>query len=127
MTLRMFTNPVLELDEEMLREAIKDEKEKRETILAKIGIEETALASNDQFANVLIGLGCVPPKKISKTTGKEAYAFAKNDALFQALLNNDNEDVITTTTISTILLIRHSLLHFNHRSSDDFHKRNLRS
>jgi len=93
MTLRMFTNPVLELDEDMLREAIKDEKEKRETILAKIGVEETALASNDQFADVLIGLGCIPPKKISKTTGKEAYAFAKNDALFQALLNNDNEDV----------------------------------
>jgi DNA polymerase len=93
MTLKMFTNPVLELDEEMLREAIADEKEKREAILAKIGIEETALASNDQFANVLVGLGCVPPRKVSKTTGKEAYAFAKNDALFQALLNSDNEDI----------------------------------
>ena len=93
MTLRMFTNPVLELDEEMLREAIEDEKHKRESLLAKIGIEETALASNDQFANVLVGLGCVPPRKVSKTTGKEAYAFAKNDALFQALLNSDNEDI----------------------------------
>lgn len=93
MTLKMFTNPVLELDEEMLREAIVDEKHKRETLLAKIGIEETALASNDQFANVLVGLGCVPPRKVSKTTGKEAYAFAKNDALFQALLNSDNEDI----------------------------------
>jgi DNA polymerase I-like protein with 3'-5' exonuclease and polymerase domains len=93
MTLRMFTNPVLELDKEMLREAIEDEKHKRESLLAKIGIEETALASNDQFANVLVGLGCVPPRKVSKTTGKEAYAFAKNDALFQALLNSDNEDI----------------------------------
>ena len=93
MTLRMFTNPVLELDEEMLREAIEDEKHKRESLLEKIGIEETALASNDQFANVLVGLGCVPPRKVSKTTGKEAYAFAKNDALFQALLNSDNEDI----------------------------------
>lgn len=93
MTLKMFVNPVLELDEEMLREAIVDEKHKRETLLAKIGIEETALASNDQFANVLVGLGCVPPRKVSKTTGKEAYAFAKNDALFQALLNSDNEDI----------------------------------
>lgn len=71
MTLRMFTNPVLELDEDMLREAIKDEKEKRETILAKIGVEETALASNDQFANVLIGLGCVPLKKLARQLVKK--------------------------------------------------------
>jgi DNA polymerase I-like protein with 3'-5' exonuclease and polymerase domains len=93
MTLKMFVNPVLELDKEMLSEAIEEEKEKREALLAKIGVEEKALASNDQFANVLLGLGVTPPKKISKTTGKEAYAFAKNDALFQALLNSDNEDI----------------------------------
>jgi DNA polymerase len=93
MTLRMFTNPVLELDKEMLDEAIKDERTKRFALLEKIGIEETALASNSQFAEVLLALGVVPPKKVSKTTGKEAYAFAKNDALFQALLNSDAEDV----------------------------------
>jgi DNA polymerase len=34
-----------------------------------------------------------PPTKISKTTGKTAYAFAKNDALFQALLNSSEEEV----------------------------------
>jgi hypothetical protein len=93
LTLKMFTNPVLELDGEMLHEAIKDEKEKREALLAKVGIEETALASNDKFASALLELGVTPPKKISKTTGKEAYALAKNDALFQALLNSSNEDV----------------------------------
>lgn len=93
MTLRMFTNPVLELDEEMLREAIEDERTKREALLKKANIEDSALASNEQFAIVLQTLGVVPPTKISKTTGKEAYAFAKNDALFQALLNSENEDI----------------------------------
>ena len=93
MTLKMFCYPVLELDKEMLSEAIVDEKTKREALLAKVGIEETALASNDKFADVLLELGVTPPKKVSKTTGKETYAFAKNDALFQALLNSDNEDV----------------------------------
>jgi DNA polymerase len=77
----------------MLDEAIAEEKEKREALLAKVGVEDAALASNDKFADVLLGLGVTPPKKVSKTTGKEAYAFAKNDALFQALLNSDNEDV----------------------------------
>jgi len=93
MTLRMFTNPVLELDGEMLSEAIDDERTKREAVLQKVGIEEKALASNDKFAGVLETLGVIPPKKISKTTGKEAFAFAKNDALFQALLNSSNEDI----------------------------------
>lgn len=93
MTLKMFCFPTLELDKEMLNEAIVDEKTKREALLEKVGIEETALASNDKFADVLLELGVTPPKKVSKTTNKETYAFAKNDALFQALLNSDNEDV----------------------------------
>ena len=93
MTLKMFVFPTLELDKEILIEAIQDERTKREALLEKIGIDEAALASNDKFAEVLKGLGVTPPLKISKTTGKEAYAFAKNDALFQALLYSDNEDV----------------------------------
>ena len=93
LTLKMFIDPVLELDKEMLNEAIIDERTKREAILAKVNVDETALASNDQFAQVLTSLGVPPPTKISKTTGKEAFAFAKTDALFQALLNSNNEDV----------------------------------
>lgn len=93
LTLKMFINPVLELDKEMLVEAIEDERAKREALLQKIGVDETSLASNDQFSVVLEEIGVIPPTKISKTTGKETFAFAKNDALFQALLNSDNEDV----------------------------------
>jgi DNA polymerase len=93
MTLKMFTEPVLRLDAEMLSEAIEDEKDKREGLLAKLEIEEASLASNQQFAQVLLAIGVEPPRKVSKTTGKEAYAFAKNDALFQSLLNSDNEEI----------------------------------
>lgn len=93
MTLRMFTNPVLRLDPYMLTEAIAEEKEKRESLLAKLNISEEDLASNDKFAHILRSVGVEPPQKISKTTGKPAYAFAKNDALFQALLQHDNENV----------------------------------
>jgi DNA polymerase len=93
MTLKMFTEPVLQLDKEMLSDAIINEREKRESILAQLAIDETALASNPQFAEVLRTLGVEPPTKISKTTGKKAFAFAKNDAMFQALLNGSNEDV----------------------------------
>jgi hypothetical protein len=93
MTLKMYTRPMLVLDEEMLMAALIDEKEKREQLLQRCGVDESALASNPQFAAILEGLGVVAPTKVSKTTGKPALALAKNDALFQALLNSDNEDV----------------------------------
>jgi len=93
MTLRMYTRPLLMLDKEMLREAIDEERTAREGLLQRIGVEEAALASNEKFAEVLKTLGVDPPTKTSKTTGQATYAFAKNDALFQALLNSDNEDI----------------------------------
>jgi DNA polymerase len=93
LTLRMYTRPLLELDQDMLVDAILEEKENREALLRKLGVEESALASNPQFAELLRSLGCEPPLKTSKTTGEQAYALAKNDALFQALLNGDREDV----------------------------------
>lgn len=93
MTLKMYTNPVLQLDQSMLVDALQDEREKREGLLQRLGVDEASLASNQQFAQTLRSLGVEPPTKKSKTTGKPTLALAKNDALFQALLNGDNEDV----------------------------------
>lgn len=93
MTIKMYTNAVLKLDREMLIKALTEEGERREGLLQRLGIQETSLASNAQFADILESLGVEPPTKISKTTGKETFAFAKNDALFQALLNGEREDV----------------------------------
>ena len=93
MTLKMYTRPVLQLDALMLHNAIEKEKEDRDALLQKLGVEETALASNPKFAALLEKLNVVPPTKTSKTTGKQAFALAKNDALFQTLLNGEREDV----------------------------------
>jgi len=93
MTLKMYTNAMLVLDPTMLADAILEEKEQREALLQKLGVDESALASNPKFAEILVTMGVVPPKKISKTTGKEALALAKNDALFQTMLNGDREDL----------------------------------
>ena len=93
MTLKMYTEPMLKLDSAMLEQALVDEKARREGLLQRLGVEEKQLASNPMFADILINMGVPPPKKVSKTTGKETLALAKNDALFQALLNGDNEDV----------------------------------
>ena len=93
LTLKMYTRPLLELDKELLQRAIDEEREAREGLLRRLGVAETALASNEQFAELLHSLGVEPPIKVSKTTGKPTLALAKNDALFLALLNGDNEDV----------------------------------
>jgi hypothetical protein len=85
MTLKMYTRPLLTLDKEMLVKAIDEEHAARTALLTQLGVDETDLASNDKFAEVLRQIGVEPPTKISKTTGKQAFAFAKNDALFQAL------------------------------------------
>ena len=93
MTLKMYTNAVLELDKNMLLDAIETEKETREGLLHRLGLDEAVLASNPRFAAALKTLGVEPPTKVSKTTGKRTLALAKDDALFQALLNGGNEEV----------------------------------
>jgi DNA polymerase len=93
MTLKMYTRPVLQLDQKMLIQALTEEGNIREALLQRLNIDESELASNPKFAQILTNLGVTPPTKISKTTGKQTLALAKNDALFQALLNGSNEDV----------------------------------
>jgi hypothetical protein len=93
MTLKMYTNPLLVLDSHMLEKALEEEKTKREGLLHRLGLDEAVLASNPRFAEALKALGVEPPTKVSKTTGKRTLALAKNDALFQALLNGGNEEV----------------------------------
>lgn len=94
MTLKMYTRPLLELDKDMLEKAIDEERTAREELLQRLGVDDAALASNPKFAALLGKLGVQAPTKISKTTGKETLALAKNDALFQALLNGDSGEAV---------------------------------
>jgi DNA polymerase len=99
MTLKMYTRPLLELDSDMLTDALYAEREQREALLKRLNITDGALASNPQFAELLRTLGVDPPMKNKRPTVKtpnpegKTFAFAKNDAMFQALLNGSNEDV----------------------------------
>jgi len=93
MTLKMYTHPRLELDPEMLQIAIEKEKTEREQLLQRLNITDADLSSNPKFAQLLATLGVAAPTKTSKTTGKQTLALAKNDALFQQLLNSPVEEV----------------------------------
>jgi len=93
LTLRMFIEPVLELDSELLAEHLIDIRTRKEQLLATVGVTKEELMSNQKFAEVLVALGVEPPMKVSLTTGKPALAFAKSDEAFKALAEHDNPDV----------------------------------
>lgn len=85
-TLRMFTEPVLELDRPLLEQHLKDVLEKRNALLGSLDL--TSLRSNDQFAELLKMHGVEPPTKISQRTNKTTWAFAKTDEGMTALLEH---------------------------------------
>ena len=94
LTLRMFTEPTLELNKAQLEAHLVAVQERKEQLLVDAGIEDKSdLMSNPKFALMLNMLGVTPPMKVSPTTGKETFAFAKNDEAFKALLEHDDDRV----------------------------------
>jgi len=94
LTLRMFTEPTLALDGSLLASHLDDIKERKDKLLVDAGVtDKKELMSNPKFAELLKGFGVEPPVKISPTTDKETFAFAKSDEGFKALLNHENEKV----------------------------------
>lgn len=93
MTIRMFTEPTLELDKVLLKRHLFDVKKKKESLMGNGLITREVLLSNDKFAGLLKECGVVPPTKISPATGKETWAFAKTDEGFKELLEHEDENV----------------------------------
>jgi DNA polymerase I-like protein with 3'-5' exonuclease and polymerase domains len=93
LTMRMFTEPKLELNKGLLLRHLHEVRTKKEQLLADAGVEKDDLMSNPKFAELLKAHGVEPPMKISHTTGKETYAFAKTDEEFKALLEHENPDI----------------------------------
>jgi DNA polymerase I-like protein with 3'-5' exonuclease and polymerase domains len=97
MTLRMYTEPVLRVNDALLVERLEEIKREKSALLRglmdllEVDQEEEVrkkLASNPQFAAILKDFNIEPPMKVSPTTGKETYALAKNDEGFIDLLEN---------------------------------------
>tara|TARA_B100001059_G_scaffold42270_2_gene34017 strand:- start:2020 stop:3870 length:1851 start_codon:yes stop_codon:yes gene_type:complete len=92
LTLKMFIQPILELDVPLLEEHLKDTKKLKEQLLEDVGVTKKDLMSNAKFAGLLENLGVMVPMKVSPTTGKDTFALAKTDQGFIDLL--DHEDVM---------------------------------
>lgn len=115
MTLRMFIEPRLILDVPMLQQHLVAVREAKLSLIERVrdnmlrdytdpeavlavfsegtdGIKKL-LMSNEKFAQALRDFGVEPPTKISTTTKKVAWAFAKTDEEFKALAEHENPDV----------------------------------
>jgi DNA polymerase I-like protein with 3'-5' exonuclease and polymerase domains len=99
LTLRMFIQPVLYVDEDLLIDRVDDLRQEKMQLLGSLkeklecADEEEVrqkLASNVKFAATLKDLGVEPPTKISPRTGKKTYALAKNDEGFIELTENED-------------------------------------
>ena len=93
LTLRMFIEPTLDLDLGLLEQHLIETRDRKDELLEVSGVDKKDLMSNPKFAKLLEGLGVEPPRKISLTTGKETFAFAKSDEDFKALADHENLEV----------------------------------
>ena len=99
LTIRMFTQPLLEVDDALLIERLEVVKEEKQGLLsglkARLECEDEEcvrkkLASNKQFAELLEEIGVPCPMKESPTTGKQTYALAKTDQGFIDLKEHED-------------------------------------
>lgn len=95
LTLEMYLYPRVQIDTATLDQQLQGIITERDTILNDLGIEIGDLRSAETFANLLRGLGVEPPMKVSPTTGKPAYAFAKKDPALLELQNHPDSRVVS--------------------------------
>lgn len=107
LTIRMFTEPRLVLDAAILTAHLKKVQYDKHSLMEKVNNSRDELMSNPKLAEVLIGLGVEPPMKKSPATGKETFAFAKQDEEFKALLEHEN--VLVQTIVAARLGVRSTM------------------
>ena len=93
LTIKMFSEPVLQLNTPLLEQHLMQVRTRKEKLLDACVSDKDTLMSNPKLAELLISLGVEPPMKISPANGKETYAFAKNDEGFKALMEYPDERV----------------------------------
>lgn len=111
--IRMFTEPQLDVDVGLAQALLTQERQRKEELLATTLVAsgeatKDALMSNPKFAALLESFGVAPPMKISKTTGRPTYAFAKTDFEMKDLL--EHEDGRVQTVVAARLGIKSTII-----------------
>lgn len=108
LTVRMFSDPVLQLDKSVLVRHLAEVQESKEKLMGNISsVTREEIMSNPKFATLLTACGVQPPMKISPTTGKQTFAFSKTDEEFKGLL--EHEDIRVQTLVAARLGVKSTL------------------
>jgi DNA polymerase len=98
MILRCAVEPAFKADQTLLQQNIEEVQQRKDELFFRAmcaGLrDKSQLMSNQEFATLLSELDVEPPKKISKTTNRLTFAFAKSDPDFLALLEHDDPRVV---------------------------------
>lgn len=111
-TLRMYLEPEFDLDPTLLEGLLLDTRNKKKKLLAALPswCKKSQLSSNPQFAKLLTEkLGIEPPLKISPTTGKTTFAFAKNDEGWKDMEDEWQDDPIVGPILAARLGVKSTL------------------
>lgn len=106
-TIKMAVKPTLVVDLPILESYLYEVREKKEALINSIEADKSEVMSNPKFAALLEGLGVEPSMKVSPTTGKLTYAFAKTDDGFKALL--EHADPTVQALVATRLGVKSTL------------------
>lgn len=93
MTVRMFCDPQLELDTPRVQQELEREVGAKAAALLAAGETAEMFMSNDKFASLLKKHIPELPMKISPSTGRLTYAFARSDAAFKELRDSGSPAV----------------------------------
>lgn len=98
MTIRMFTEPELCLNQSRMEDYLAYERSRKAALLERTGQDKSVFMSNDKFAALLVEMGVEPGVKLSPAALKRGeteyvYAFAKSDEFMKGLLEHDDPDV----------------------------------
>lgn len=102
MVISMYTQPQFNLNKQTCLDELARVHERRDAVkqdvMQQLGVTDdvtfvSTIMSNPKFAQALKAMGAEPPVKISKTTGKETFAFAKTDEGMLALTEHADERV----------------------------------
>jgi len=101
--LRCAVTPQFNINQTTLAESLNEIKQQKLQLLESIGMtnpdgseneeQKNKLMSNEMFADLLRDVGIDPPMKVSQITGKDAYAFSKQDQDFIDLLEHPDVKV----------------------------------
>jgi len=96
MTIRMFTEPCLQLDTPKMERYYAKVRGQKQDALAALGLTKKDLGQDETVASKYRELGVEPDAKIT-AKGNKKYAFAKTDQFMRDMLEDEDERVVALT------------------------------